>query len=694
MKTAFIHIVCALFCLTATAQQQKSFKLSVYKDSSNQQGLSQLDVANFKQFTGNVLNLGVEDATFWLYFDSLSGNMDKNHIFLNQTRFASYSVYAKKIKDASFKKIQENKTRAWRGIDVKLPAKGADSNVYLVKIKPIEAFVATVKALKTEELNDYYTRQELFFGVYTGVMLIMLVYNSLIFFVAKDKSYALYCVYILFTWLAQISIQGFGEKYFWKDGWLNEHAVTLFSTIGLLSACFFTLSFLHIRAFSSKLFNIFSSFIGAVIVLCFSIFFVERQITFIAMQLFTIVGVLLALAMSSYLYFNKKFKPAGFYLVAWSILFVGAILFILKDYGILPYNIHTSYLLQLASILEITLLSIALADKINFFKKENDAAQEKALKAAKENERLVSQQNVILEKMVATRTEDLQNANQTLNATLSNLKSAQSQLVEAEKMATLGQLTAGIAHEINNPINFVTSNVKPLELDINDLREIIVKYEQIDLEGNVSQQLLDIEAYKNQIDLKFVNDEISSLLNGISEGAKRTAEIIRSLRNFSRVDETDTKPVDLNEGLNSTLVLIRNNVPDNVTVIKDFGGLPMVDCMPGKINQVFMNLIGNALQAIKAKPNQREEEFLTVTSRYDNGNVRVSIKDSGTGMTEETKQRIFEPFFTTKDIGEGTGLGLSIVFSIIEKHKGHIEVISNLGEGTEFIVTLPASTTN
>ncbi|RZJ64886.1 MAG: HAMP domain-containing histidine kinase [Flavobacterium sp.] len=255
-------------------------------------------------------------------------------------------------------------------------------------------------------------------------------------------------------------------------------------------------------------------------------------------------------------------------------------------------------------------------------------------------------------------------------------------------MAALGQLTAGIAHEINNPINFVTSNIKPLQLDINDLKDIIVRYEELDLSKEIAPQLDEIDSFKKQIDLDFVNNEITSLLAGIQEGAKRTAEIIRSLRNFSRVDEGDMKPIDLNEGLDSTVILIRNNIPDNVTVIKDFGNLPKVECQAGKINQVFMNLIANAIQALKTKEIQNEEEFLTIKTWYIEQQVKISIKDSGVGMSDETKQRIFEPFFTTKDIGEGTGLGLSIVFSIIEKHKGYIEVISKLGEGTEFIITL------
>jgi hypothetical protein len=469
---------------------------------------------------------------------------------------------------------------------------------------------------------------------------------------------------------------------------MDEYSTTLFSITAVLFASLFTLTFLNTKHFSKTFEKLIKIFAVLTILNLFILFFVDTSTAFIVMQLLTLCGALLALSSSYFVYFKKHFKPAGYYLVAWSVLLIGAILFIMKDYGIIPYNNFTSYLLQISSAIEVMLLSFALADKINFFKKENEIAQAQALNASLENQKLIKEQNIVLEKRVKERTEELQNTNSTLNITLSNLKNTQSQLVDAEKMAALGQLTAGIAHEINNPINFVTSNIKPLELDINDLREIIQKYEQLDFDKEIRPQIEEIESFKQQIDLAFVNNEISSLLSGISEGAKRTAEIIRSLRNFSRLDESDMKPIDLNEGLDSTIVLVRSNIPSNITVIKDFGNLPKVECQPGKINQVFMNLISNAIQAIKSKEVQAEEEFLTIKSWYIDQQVKISIKDSGIGMSDEVKHRIFEPFFTTKEVGEGTGLGLSIVFSIIENHKGNIEVISKPNEGTEFIITL------
>lgn len=672
------------------------FEVAYYKDNTNQLKATQVDNKLFIQLPNReVLNLGVDDATFWIKLSTTKDLVfDKKVLFIEQGRVKSYEMYREK--QGELPRLQQplvlpgyDKLKNVQGISYLLSDTIRKDEVIYLKLKSYENFIAKISIITQDNIVANNSFRDVFFGIYTGVMLIMFIYNLFLFIVVRDKSYIHYVFYILFTWLTQISIQGYGEIYIWNSlPLLNSYSVVLCSLLALLFADLFTISFLNTKVFAPRAHIAFLTYIVLILLTICCVFLVDNRTAFMMMQFIIMTGVVLALSTSYYVYFKKHFKPAGYYNIAWTILFIGAIFFILKDYGIIPYNNFTIYLLQISSALEVLLLSFALADKINFFKKENEIAQAQALNASLENEKLIREQNVILEKRVQERTEELQNTNSTLNVTLTNLKDTQSQLVDAEKMAALGQLTAGIAHEINNPINFVTSNIKPLELDINDLKEIIGKYEQLDLDQDIKPQIQQIEAFKQQIDVPFINNEISSLLLGISEGAKRTAEIIRSLRNFSRLDESDMKPIDLNEGIESTLVLVRSNIPHYITVIKEFGNLPKVECQPGKINQVFMNLISNAIQAIKSKPVQAEEEFLTIKSWYIEQQVKISIKDSGTGMTEEVKHRIFEPFFTTKDIGEGTGLGLSIVFSIIENHKGNIEVISKPDEGTEFIITL------
>ena len=313
-----------------------------------------------------------------------------------------------------------------------------------------------------------------------------------------------------------------------------------------------------------------------------------------------------------------------------------------------------------------------------------------AQQALQENVRIVREQNVILDQKVAERTVALELANKDLNKALVDLKEAESQLVDSEKMASLGQLTAGIAHEINNPINFVTSNVKPLSRDVKILLKAISSLESLAVEdSNIEAKIKKIELLKADWDFDYLTMEIDQLLSGITDGATRTAEIVKGLRIFSRLDEDDLKKANLNEGLDATLIIINNLLNNSIKVVKKYCNLPLVECYPGKLNQVFLNILTNAIYAIKKKHGENNGGEIILSTAVENGFVFVSITDNGTGMDENTKRRLFEPFFTTKDVGEGTGLGLSIAYNTINKHGGQIIVNSELGKGTEFIIKLP-----
>jgi len=275
--------------------------------------------------------------------------------------------------------------------------------------------------------------------------------------------------------------------------------------------------------------------------------------------------------------------------------------------------------------------------------------------------------------------------NRYLNDLIEKTQSMQEQMISSEKMASLGQLTAGIAHEINNPINFVSSNINPLKTDLTELKELCKKYESLHDAKNIEEVLKEIEEYRNDIDPGFLYNEIDTLTNGIEEGAERTKKIVLGLRSFSRIDEDEFKTVDIHEGIDSTLMLLQNKIKNRIEVHKNFGKLPLVECMPGKLNQVFMNIINNASEAIMNKG----DIFISTKVNNKNNIVTISIKDNGVGMKELVKRRIFEPFFTTKEIGKGTGLGMAISFGIIEKHNGNIRLESEENKGSEFIITLP-----
>jgi hypothetical protein len=224
----------------------------------------------------------------------------------------------------------------------------------------------------------------------------------------------------------------------------------------------------------------------------------------------------------------------------------------------------------------------------------------------------------------------------------------------------------------------VSANVKPLRLDFLEILDLLEQYKDSGV----------ISGDANKFDVDFIKTEILSLLDGIEEGANRTTEIVQSLRTFSRTDELILKPADINKAILTTLILLRSTIPYGIEIRPVLNKLPLLNCYPGKLNQVLMNLINNSIQAIKAKGSSQNDSILITTTDHPE-TITIEITDTGVGIAEEARQRIFEPFFTTKEVGEGTGLGLSIVFGIIEDHRGTIDVQSEPGKGSTFTITLP-----
>ena len=291
--------------------------------------------------------------------------------------------------------------------------------------------------------------------------------------------------------------------------------------------------------------------------------------------------------------------------------------------------------------------------------------------------------------MVQDRTEELSQKTHALEKALVRLKSAQTKLVESEKMASLGQLTAGVAHEINNPVSFVYGNINYAREYIQDLLRLVQLYQQEYPNPHPS-----ITKEIEEIELDFLREDLPKLLDSMLLGADRITQIVNSLRNFSRLDEAEFKAVDIHKGIDSTLVILANKLKNKkqktgIEVIKEYQDLPLVECYPNQLNQVFMNIMSNAIDALE----ESEKENLQIriaTQIEQNDTVIISISDNALGMNQETIENIFNPFFTTKPIGKGTGLGLSISYQIItEKHKGMISCNSTIGEGTEFLITIP-----
>lgn len=292
----------------------------------------------------------------------------------------------------------------------------------------------------------------------------------------------------------------------------------------------------------------------------------------------------------------------------------------------------------------------------------------------------LEQLNRTLEHKVAERTALLQTTNGELHSAIEQLKSAQSQLVQQEKMASLGQLVAGVAHELNNPIGSIYANLPILDEYVRDLIGLVDTLQQLPLAEEHRQVL---HNKLEEIDFEFVRKDAGTLVNSGKNAANRVKEIVSSLRNFSRLDEAELKDVLLEDGLDSTLALLHHQTKNRIEVVRHYHLNTPVSCYAGQINQVFMNLLGNAIQAITGPGT------ITLETRREADNAVVTIRDSGCGISPENIRKIFDPFFTTKKIGEGTGLGLSITYGIIEKHQGNISVDSAPGQGTCFTIHLP-----
>jgi two-component system, NtrC family, sensor kinase len=279
---------------------------------------------------------------------------------------------------------------------------------------------------------------------------------------------------------------------------------------------------------------------------------------------------------------------------------------------------------------------------------------------------------------------------QTLQQTLQDLHKTQAQLVQTEKMSSLGQLVAGIAHEINNPVNFIHGNLVYVQNYADDLLQLTHLFQQ-----HYPQPVDPIADVIETIDLAFLREDLPKMIGSMKVGTDRIRQIVLSLRNFSRLDEAEVKNVNLHDGLESTILILQHRLKSKshdaaIVIHREYSDLPSVECYPGQLNQVFMNILANAIDALESDHGQPKQITIR-TTMIDEQWIGITIADNGIGMSTPVQERIFDPFFTTKPVGKGTGMGMSISYQIItEKHGGELTCRSGLGEGTEFLIKIPA----
>lgn len=688
----FLMFTIVLFTAMTSFEDEKEFRVREFKVFESKGDFSALDTTLYELVESEKIKLGFVSGEVWLEFNTreFSGTGEEFKLEIENPSFRKIDLY-RVTKEGQV--ILSSKAGLIEGSNNPFHYPNPVFNIfddenysdrYILNIDSKEPLNFSIGVFNNDNFFNKYSKTMLLVSIYTGIMLALFLYNLILYFSVKDNVYIFYCFYILFFALAQMSLLGFSFYFILGESIiLYEISIIAFSAFSGIMGVIFVKVFLQTKLYVPLLDKVLSC-----IAFIYILAFVSRLFSLAAFSyvLTDIAGLLVPVTFISagVITLRKGHRSAAYFLIAWFVLLLGLIIYIFQSHELIELDTFANLPMLVGSALEAILLSLALADRINILKKEKEQEQNEKVAALSENERLIKEQNAYLEKMVLSRTEELELA-------LKNLQNTQIQLVNQEKMASLGQLTAGIAHEINNPINFVSSNISPLKRDLADIMEMVTMYREKGEEEFSAESKKELKNFEEDIELDYLIEEVGQLLQGIEDGAKRTVEIVRGLRLFSRVDEQDVKEVNLHDGLDSTLILLSSSMQGKITVTKEYGEIPMVECLAGKINQVFMNVINNAVHAL-LDPNQPiENPEITIRTKQQGGEVWIEIQDNGVGMPDHVKEKVFEPFFTTKEVGKGTGLGLSIVYTVIENHQGKLEIHSKLNKGTNFVIMLPVN---
>jgi len=458
-----------------------SNKVEILEDTEGKMPIEEIiSSRDFKKSLEAIPNLQISSSTFWIKFE-IKNNTKQDDIVLELQYPIIDEVTLYRLLPTGNYSIEKsgeyvpyyNRKYKYQDYIFDLNIPENETRTFIMKIKGSEQIQLPLTIGPSKGILESLFTKDLIFGLYAGIIIVMFLYNLFVYFVVKDKTYLFYVGYILSVGLTQACLQGYSSRFFWPDSSFLANQSMIFSpSLAGIGALLFVNSFLQVKIHTPTLFKISYGIIVlytiAILLGLFEIYHVSQQIV----QMCSMIGSILVFIIA-YKIIKKGFREAKFFLIAWSIFLASVIIFVLRNFDFLPYNNFTYYALQFGSGLEVVLLSLALGDRINILKKEKEESQAQALDALLQNELIIRNQNIVLENRVEERTKKLKDINQELSTTLSELKQTQSHLVNAEKMASLGQLTAGIAHEINNPINFVVSNVKPLQRDIEEIYELM-----------------------------------------------------------------------------------------------------------------------------------------------------------------------------------------------------------------------------
>ncbi|GAB2529117.1 sensor histidine kinase [Spirosoma aerophilum] len=528
--------------------------------------------------------------------------------------------------------------------------------------------------------------KDLFYGLYYGFILMIVAYSLIMFIRLRDQDTIRYAVWVTCIGIQLALYRGYTGEYLWPNTPSIERYATALAGVSGILHVLFTISFLRLQKKSSWFYRIGIGMIAAyligIIVNLFTVYAAtqtSKQLDWVP-QIALFEGIFSVTA--GIVTYRRGFKPALFYFVGNLVFFFSIFIFLLYAGGQLPHSFWSYNSIHLGSGIEIMLFAMALTYKVNMLKQSQERAVSEQLRLSEANERLILEQNVQLEEKVNQRTQELNQQKMGLQTTLAQLRATQDQLIQREKMASLGELMAGIAHEIQNPLNFV-----------NNFSEV-----SVDMLGELKEEI----AADRKVDALAIADELVPNLEKISHHGKRAGSIVRSMLQHSQSSKGNHQPTDLNaladEYLRLTYQGMRvKDIDFNVKLTAEFdANMGLVNLMPQEIARVLLNLYNNAFYAVREKSRQQgntlgyQPEVWVRTHRQDS-QVSVVVKDNGIGIPQEILTKIYQPFFTTKPTGEGTGLGLSLSYDIITMgHGGELVVRTEPGQFAEFEIRLPS----
>ena len=676
--------------------------------------LERLQAAPRRNIPEPLINLGNDGQWHWIELKGLSRAFDSQFLEVATAQIDSLTFLSTcngNLKDGPLHlngvSIRGTSDRMGQsltdGTFPMFPLGGADlceeDKIYL-GVKSGKQISLPLRVASLNDLREWSFMRDVFFSFYAGIMLVMLLYNLVLYFTVEDRSYLLYVLFLIGVALSQLFLAGYQGVIPGWDGtsWLGLRAVHFVGIFSGVTTILFVNRFLDLARKGPGYHRVFNGLmslysLALVFLLVGRLNWAFQTINFVAMAALLVVP-------ASIHVWRQGQRSALYLLIAFTFFLLTVVMFAASQFTgnplpFVPQSVN-NFAMPVGSIVEVVLLSLALADRINQFKRQSAKAREEQLRVSQLNEQITREQNEVLERNVRERTEELEERNDRLRAALEELKLAQDQLVQSEKLASIGQLTAGIAHELNNPINFVSSSAQSLRRDFDDITEILRMLTEMGADDEALQEKVQaLQDRMIQLDMAFTMKEIDELLTGIDDGTTRTSEIVKGLRIFSRMDGDEATEANLNDLLESTLVILRSSLQDDVALTVDLApNVPTVPCQPGKLNQVFMNLITNAAQATSKTDLAPADRYVRIRTRVlqqeGDDAVQVSIEDNGIGMSDAVQSQIFDPFFTTKDVGEGTGLGLSIVKGILDDHHATLDIQSAPGEGSTFLITFPS----